>query len=316
MNHLVEDQQKVLKQFIDRAGKLIENGYAYAFAHPEITKALQCESNKIQEIEKLFKKRPKQCYEKLLRDIYIRYFVMLAKLGLKYANHNPDYYNDVVHLQSFFKEYDCLKENQRLKQNQANYHNLTPQKDLDDSEDSTEKVFLATYQQLNKLINKVDSMKNRIGALNEKSREVKPKCVIRKSQDGMKVLNIELKERLRKIKQTKASRIRYFEDKDSDEISSEEMLNFNDLNQTPLSSFKPARAGPIQRNIVIPLNTNEHPKIEPKYFFKRDDNGKMTFDVKLNFENGLLYNDRLANGIYIENVLPASKIQKIKRKLF
>lgn len=154
MDLLHDNQQKVLKQFIARAGKLIENGYAFAFAHPEITKALQCESNKIQEIEKLFKERQSPCYEKMLRDIYIRYFVMLTKLGLKYANHHPDYYNDVVQLQNFFKEYDSVRESQHRQQNQR-YENKTyqkdsPQMDLDDSEDSTEKVFLATYKQLNK----------------------------------------------------------------------------------------------------------------------------------------------------------------------
>ena len=89
-----------------------------------------------------------QCYEKMLRDIYIRYFVMLSKLGLKYANHHPNYYNDVIQLQSFFKDYDCLKESQ----NQENYQKVSPQIDSADSEDSTEMVFLATYQQLNKLI--------------------------------------------------------------------------------------------------------------------------------------------------------------------
>lgn len=158
-------------------------------------------------------------------------------------------------------------------------------------------------------------MKNRIGTLNNKSREVKPKCVIRRSQDGMKILNMELKEKLRKIKRDKASRIRYFEGKDSDEISSEEILNFEDFHHTS-TPLKPARVGPIQRNIVIPLKTDENPSIAPKYFFKRDDNGRMTFDVKLNFENGLVYNDRLADGIYIENILPATNTQKVKRKLF
>lgn len=318
MERLSENQQIVLKQFIDRAGKLIENGYAYAFSHPEINKTLQCESNKIQEIEKLFNERPMPCYEKMLRDIYIRYFVMLTKLGLKYANHHPDFYKDVVQLQSFFKEYDCMKDTQKNHVfDNKTYRKDPPQMDLDDSEDSTEKAFLTTYQQLNTLINKVDTMKNRIGALNNKSRNIKQKCVIKKSQDGMKILNMELKEKLRKIKREKTSRIRYYEGKDSDEISSEEILNFDDFNHTP-SPLKPARVGPIQRNIVIPLKKNyddEQPKIAPKYFFKRDDNGKMTFDVKLNFENGLLYNDRLVDGIYIENILPANT-QRIKRNLF
>lgn len=313
---LKENQQKVLKQFINRTGKLIENGYAYAFAHPEVVQKLMCESNKIQEIEKLSKERKNPCYEKMLRDSYIRYFVMLTKLGLKYVHHHPDYYNDVVKLQSFFADYDnktfVIKSQKKIVESS-------------DEEDSTDNIFYETHQQLNELCTKIDLMKNRI----EKMNNEKPKCVLKKSLDGMRLLNKELKAKLRQIKQEKKSRIQHFREAtgDSDEISSEEVLNFDDLNQMDQhlpqpqlpSKLTPARIGPIQRNIVIPLK-GDYPdgKITPKYIFKRDDNGKMTFDVQLNFENGVLYNDRVADGIYIKNnlPLPAQSTRRWKKNLF
>lgn len=54
MAQLNEIQRKVINQFINRTGNLAQSGFAYALAHPEVAKKLQCESKKIEEMEAMF----------------------------------------------------------------------------------------------------------------------------------------------------------------------------------------------------------------------------------------------------------------------
>lgn len=298
MESLTKSQREVVRKFIDQARNLIENGYAYAFAHPETYNSLRCELSRIKEMENLFKVRPLKCHQKMIRDAYIRFFVMLTKLGFKYVQHHPEFYKEVVELQNVFDEIDRVNSK----------HNFVNKKELETADfDSTEEVFNETHQKLNSLVINFDNIKERLETLGRK-------CNIRKSCDGMEELNEELKKRLREIKREKETRMRAYDGKESDEISSEELLEFNDFNQTPMKQ-NPARVGPIQRNFVIPVKT-EKTKITPKYYFKRDGNDKMTFDLKLDFENGVIYNDRVANGIYIESKLPLRNSQRHRRNLF
>lgn len=315
MEFLSNCQQVALKRIINRLVKIIENGYAYTFIHPEAIKKLQCEANKINEIEKLLKIRKLQCYEKMLRDSYIRYIVMLTKLGLQFASNNPKHHKDFMELQKAFAEYDHVEENVEAKQEpkskdfRAHHRNSGVISDRD----STEEVFHETYHMLNNLCSKFDSIKHRVDLMSRK-------CKIQKSRDGMNELNNELIERLKKAKLQRKLRIHHInnddEDGNSDRISSEEVVQLVNLDKKT-NAFQPVRVGPIQRNIIIPLKMEDadegKPKIVPKYFFRRDNQGNMTFDIKLNFENGVVYNDKCSSGIYIESELPKQNVKKNRK---
>jgi hypothetical protein len=155
---------------------------------------------------------------------------------------------------------------------------------------------------------KIDKIRLRVESV-QKMKNYRPKCTIKKSQDGMRKLNYDLEEKLNQLKLERAKRIQSCLES-SDECEAEVLLNYDNFAQN-LKKRTPVRAGKIQRNIVIPLQSNLDevpPRIKSKCFYKRDKNGEMTFDVKLDFEDGVVVNDKLTNGIYIKSALPARNL--------
>ena len=99
---------------------------------------------------------------------------------------------------------------------------------------------------------------------------------------------------------------------ESDNYSSEVFINSEDL--SPGSTKKLARAGVIERNIIIPVEGGDPLKINPEFLFKKSTNtGEMQIDLKLNFEEGIIFQDKLVDGMIIENALPIQNFHS-KRK--
>lgn len=112
---------------------------------------------------------------------------------------------------------------------------------------------------------------------------------------------------------------------DSDNDSSEVMISFEQF-ENPLQKSKPLkdykiqqpknkkpqlRAGTIERNLIIPIHTEDSPKITPQFCFKKSPvTGNMQVDLKLNFDDGIFYQNKLVDGICIENALPFQNFRK------
>lgn len=330
MEYLTDYQQAAIKKFVAKTGKIIENGYAYAFAHPNSVKLLKCEAARIKEIEKILNDRPLACNQKMMRDAYIRYIMMVIKYGLKYIESNPELYGDFRELQEAINGLSeeqscpgCIQVNdarflskQQNRQRQA-FNKTYTIKSRDSAQqncqvnnktytikaqDSTEDIFCETFHQLEDLCGKIDKIRARVNSIN-KPKVNRLKCRLQRSQDGMKRLNEELTEKLEQMREERRQRIRNAES--SDCIPSEEVLNYNNFAQPLIRKQKPVRAGPIQRNIVIPVRSDNPPRIKPKYYYNRSRNGEVTLDLKLDFEDGVMMNNKLANGIYIKSNLPA-----------
>lgn len=112
---------------------------------------------------------------------------------------------------------------------------------------------------------------------------------------------------------------------DSDNDSSEQIISvdhFSNLLTTTmplkdikknLANKKPPNAGPIERNIIIPVQTENNPTITPRFYFKKSPvTGQMQVDLKLNFDDGIMYQNKLVHGICIENALPVQNFRNKK----
>lgn len=99
-------------------------------------------------------------------------------------------------------------------------------------------------------------------------------------------------------------------DSDDDENISEVLVNCETYNDPNPSKKSTAKVGRIQRHLFIPVQaetTKAIPKITPKVYFKKENDGSMKFNVKLNFAERVICNDRLVNSINIQNLLPQHK---------
>lgn len=76
------------------------------------------------------------------------------------------------------------------------------------------------------------------------------------------------------------------------------------------SKKKEVRIGNVERNFIIPVIAEDTPKITPRFFFtKSKDTGNMRVDLKLNFDDGVVYQNIRVDGILIENAMPAQNFQ-------
>ncbi len=292
MNNSISYEEFLMKQFVKKAGKLIENGYAYANAHPEASKILQSEMRRVQEIEEMSRIRPNRCYKKMLKDAYTQLITIAVKFGLKFVKNNRSFYDDFAELRNVVNEVSRLQNSHNFSHSRrCEAPNRTY---VNEPEDSTEEIFSTTFQQLENLVDKIDNLRSRMDKINA------PKFNRKKtSSDGIRDLNWELEEKLRKLKLERSRRFR--EMQNSELNSSEEILNFEDFSQQLMSSPKIKKANPnFNRNVAA----EARPKIASKFIFRRNEGGKMSFDISLDFVDGILMDEKLAKGVYIESVLP------------
>lgn len=330
MDFLDDHQRAIIEKFVAKVSKIIENGYVYAFTHPNVVKAIQCEANRIKEIEKIRGSRPLPCHDKMLSDAYLRYIIKIVRLGLKYIQSNRESYADFVELQNVLYELTKAQSSQQpqpsYQRPQSRYQRpqfeyQRPQRQAPrvnktykvDSVDSTENFFSSTFQQLEDLCSKIDSLRLRVDSMS-KMKETRPKCSIKRSQDGMRQLNKELAAKLQQLKQERLERIKKAAESSDEGSLDEIVLDFEHFTQPLLQKQQrtPVRVGPIQRNIVIPLQSENPPNLKPKYVYNRSRNGEMTFDIKLDFDEGVMMNEKLANGIYIKSSLPVRTLWERK----
>lgn len=328
--------------FLKHSKRIVEFGFAYLFAHPELFPTIDVEMKKIKGIELIASNNPEkkqQCYQ-LMQRAYFNYLIKLTKFGFQYVKNNPEFYRDVAPLHKLLMEYngDCTMKAQKQKPMKAR-RNLFGETSSDDY------IWEQTFNDISALNDRLDAFRNR---LNASSIHTKPSCDAFPDQT-LKKFNKQLEDKLKDIREKKQHRMKNtdketlskindrleklmkeIDDKkhprstgqrkviniDSDTNSSEVLISFEHfakpLKEQQLRVQTP-RAGRIERHLVIPIEAKDTPKITPRYCITKSPvNGHMQVDLKLNFEDGILYRDKLVDGIWIENALP---VQNLRNKV-
>lgn len=317
MASITQRQKRFLENFLLHSNRVIQNGFAYLFSHPNLIPMMDCEMKRIRAMEREQRQFPeaKARYQQMLRFAYIEYIIKLTKFGFKYVKSNPEAFNEIKALQSIFDEYEKLRQecqrndkNRRSTKDDENQNRIrmTKQKVVqpDDS------VWKETFKQFKDLNTKMDALQVKVA----KPQEFKPKCSLKDPQETLKKFNEYLEDKLNDMsfkkqqRQQKRETLKRFVGKspeilkiaDSDNDSSEVLINFEQFEKPLLST---PRAGTIERHLVVPIQGKESPKIKPQIKFNKVD-GKMELELNLIFDNGVIYQNKLVDGICIQNALP------------
>ncbi|KAG5676561.1 hypothetical protein PVAND_006385 [Polypedilum vanderplanki] len=324
MEFLTQQQRFVVDNFGNHCKKLIEYGFAYAAAHPEAKHILDCEVRKIRVIERQTRENPgtKNCLNKMLRDANIQYIVKIIKLGMKYVQNNPQCAKIIQDVQITLNEFD--KTRQIPKQEQMKVDDDFEFKDvlnkLNEIKTTLESIEARTFSLGRTKLEKFRSMKE-TGNWENFKQEIDTQLNERKAR--LKVRR-NLNQQMQTIKEESSEEsskeslenLQKSPDSDDDESISEVLVNCETYNDPNPSKKPTARVGNIQRNLFIPIQTETPkaiPKITPKVYFKKENDGSMKFNVKLNFAERVMCNDRLVNSINIQNLLPQHKINNYRR---
>lgn len=365
MDNIAQRQKKFIENFLKQSKVVMEFGFAYLFAHPELMPMMDCEMKKIRSMETFQKSYPraKQRCQQIMRQAYINYVIKLTKLGFKYAKCNPEVRCDVGKFRKIFDEYDQLRKDCLMEEKKRMDRGKNPLKDNRkkpvDVGKCDDPKWDEIFKQINELDNKIDKVRESV----ESSKYATP-CELKSSSDILKKFNARLENKLsvmypceftsacdifKQLNDLLEKKLRAFEmmkadhlnqqqqqyekskkstriaDKpkklaDSDNDSSEVLISFEQFTKPfdkkpviprNMEPTKP-RAGVIERHLVIPIQANDSPKITPRFCFKKSPGtANMQVDLKLMFEDGIMYRDKLVDGICIENALP---IQNYRNK--
>lgn len=326
MTHYSKEQQHVLNNFSQSCKFLIETGFAYAAANPQFIHHLECEKDKIEMIEREMKLNPRkrQCYERSLRDAYVSYMGKLTKLSLKYVNDNPMYYNEILKVQKVLNELDRMRNAPpppptaaSTRKNQT--FNVTNRNVPVDNE------FEQIYNEINNLNRTISSLQNRTYNLTSTRRGI-PAAAINRTSNCLTKFRREIEKKLNEVRDKRQSRRAKFAEMDDISISPEETQQFDiddgyerDDENSSLTvesssevivnceNFQPClKIGRIEKHLIIPVQTDEpyeDLKVTPRVYMKRHDDGSMRMNVKLNFGERLMCNNKLVNSINIQNLI-------------
>jgi hypothetical protein len=306
MNFLTQQQRHVVDNFGNHCKKLVEYGFAYAAAHPNAQKVLDCEAGRVRMIEEQIRANPRkrECLDKMLRDANIQYMVKIIKMGMQYVKNNPECARLIQNVHMALHDYD-----DRVRE-QPKRHDHELQE---------------VYEAIKKIHDQLQSIENRKNNLVrpkvEKHQAVKETGLWEKFKVEIDTNLQQKKDRLklrqqinRAKKQRNLASTRQVEeaikddDDDDDESASEVIVNCEDYVTPPkVNPATPFRIGRVERHLVIPVhseNPKAVPKITPKVMFKKGNDGTMKFNVKLDFAERVMCNDKLVNSINIQNLLP------------
>lgn len=348
MASVTQTTNEFFDKFLKHSKRMVEFGLAHLFVHPELFPTIDVELKKIKGMELIAKNNPEkkqQCVQ-FIQRAYFNYLVKLTKFGFQYVKNNPEYYRDVAPLRKLLMEYekDCAMKTQKPMKARRNLFGATSSDDY--IWEQTFHDISALNDRLDAFRNRLNAapihtepgcdandktLKQFNKQLEDKLKDIREKKQHRKEpekngdQEALNKINDRLEKLLKEIddkKQTRPTGQRKDDQViniDSDTNSSEVLISFEQFAR-PLkeqqmnvqSSVKP-RAGTIERHLVIPIEANETPKITPRFCIKKSPvNGKIQVDLKLNFEDGILYHDKLVDGIWIENALP---VQNFRNKV-
>lgn len=314
----------------------MEFGFAYVFAHPEWIPVMDGEIDKIRLLERLQSKSPvDHCqYERFLREAWIDYISKLSTLGFKYIKAHPGTFDEISELKKIFEEYEELRKDfyvaKILNKNKDNKKKTEPSEShqlkqlrqvLENFEEKLEMLHeplprtkRVSKEKLKKKnppplprdepsIN--ETLKKFNQDLTNKMNELREqKMILRQQQEDFKAeLSKEKKKKLRKTPPIPRNFI-----EDSDNNSSEFMISLEQFNK-PVKNEKP-RADPVERHLVIPIHAKEQPKIKPRFnFLKSPIDGSVQLDLTLNFDDGVLFQNKLVKGICIKNAFPVQNFR-------
>lgn len=325
MDKIKQRQKLILDRFLTHSMKITELGFLHLMKHCELVPEVTRKFKKLQSMERVNDSNCEQAYIDFLVDI--------TKLGFMYIKCRPEAYKEVQQMQNVFDEYDKLKNDFEKEQTRAKYEytDLKTQKDEPEvihstiHSESEDSIWTDTYNVIRDLSRRLDELQFEIDSPGQK----KPLHKI-PSAEALKNFNAHLENKLREIndqkKQRRQQRTRKEDKKqqqrqktqkqpvivDSDNDSSEVVINYERFT-TPLKASptqaarKPkthARAGIIERHLIIPIESSETPKITPQYKLGRTPDGKLRMDLKLKFNHGIMYQNKLVDGICIESALP------------
>lgn len=332
MDNLEDRQRRFLQKFLDNSARVLQNGFAYVFAHPNLIPPMDCQLQKIRTLEKRQERSlaDKSQYLQALRHAYIEYIAKLTSYGLKHARCNPESLDHVAMLQSTFDEYEQLRDQCRTRKNKPAPDNRRPRRCAEEqakiyqhhssAQRQEDQVWDRTLQEISELHKKIDALGVRMRTSEFVSSHAVPKNDQHEgSQDNLVKFNEYLKTKLRVLKEDKKNKQRENQRKsrgnkktvnrqintsdDSDYNSSEVMLSFQEF-EKPLTEST-ARVRNIERHLVIPVEADETPKITPRVHIRRSPiDGSMQLDLKLKFEDGVMFQDKFVNGFCIQNALP------------
>lgn len=314
MEAVAHRQEKFVKNFLDNSTRLLEFGFAYLFAHPEWIPLMDEEIEKIRSLEKLQTRSAfDECqHRRCLRQAYIDYIVMITKLGFKYVKAHPETFNEVCDLKKIFEEYEQLRKDFQIakilnkprvngkckgKKDEPQVNPMKEFKQLRGHLTNVQDQLKRNHQSPRERQSSRDILKKFNQNLTDKVNEIREEKRIIRLQHERQQAKPVIRERNSPKQFQKKTFIR-----DSDNDSSECLIS---LEQFEKPSNEKPRVGPIERHLLIPVHANKSPKITPRIHFQKSPiNGSMQLDLKLNFEDGILYQNKLVKGICIKNVFP------------
>lgn len=326
MDSLAGSQRKFVENFLSHSKRVLQCGFSYAFAHPETLQELNEKVRLIRLLECHMRKSPadKSRTEHLVKEAYINYIMSLTRLGFKYIRLHPSEYEDIAELNNIFRSYDELMQVRHTTKVDRKCRERRTAPDFNKTFDVDPKIVDSDadwenmLEQLQNLTRKFDTIQGKL----EKQRPLRPQQKMRpksavsivSTEQTLKRFNKKLEMKLSEIQMKKNRRMlkqKYNDEhsdlySDSDQDSSEVMLSVDHFNQiSPKPSFKEPYVDRIERHMVIPIYSNDNPKITPHYRVKKSPlDGTFQIEMSLEFENEIPFQDQVVKKICIENNFP------------
>lgn len=337
MDTLEDRQRSFLQKFFENAAQVLESGFAYVFAHPNLIPLMDSELQKLRELDQRRCRSPDNTseYSKTLRKAYIEYIAKLTSYGLEHARYNSVSQKHVSLLKSLFEEYKKLREHCRPcdTQPRPQVRDSTRQRsDIQDqhyqppfsnAQHHDDQIWEKTLYKIDELHKKIDALEVKISKLPQ-AREYEMKLEEEGSEDTLVKFNEYLEAKLRGLREENKNKQRKHvqrqrteerrerkktvtrrpEISDSSDDSSEILLDFQEY-EKPSTVKAKYQLRNIEHHLVIPVEANETPKITPRVCMKKSPiDGSMQLDLKLTFDDGIMFKDKLVSGICIQNALP------------
>lgn len=350
MASFTQRQKAFISKFHKHSARVMEFGFAYMFSHEEHLPAMNSVKAKVQSMMRLQEQQPemKTYCQRSIQQTYIDYIVLIVQLAFKYVKYHPEMYKEIANFREVFDEYDELKKDLKIVDTNQKRQSLKPKLNIGNfqrsSESSEESLWEEIYSHIKAISSSLESAQEK-----DKSKKAAP-GLLRSSSETLHKFNVRLENMLKEVKKRRKPvpapkvnktfkreeqmikireqrRLRPNEaltvprsafvnnhsegstsyESNSEHNTSEELLSFEQFSDTPT-------VGNIERHLVVPIQSRQPSKITPRFSInKSPTSGSMHIDLMLSFEDGILYQNKLVDGIRIESILPpAVVIRKIR----